>query len=58
MNVTKEVVARIKYKLEKEQRDLRHNCSRNKHNIKKLVEDQEVMKREIALLGEMIRDLG
>ena len=57
MNVKKEVVARIKEKLTKEQSKLKYECQKNKWAMKKLVTEQEVMKREIAALGQMIKDL-
>tara|TARA_R110002020_G_scaffold467655_2_gene691419 strand:+ start:8167 stop:8349 length:183 start_codon:yes stop_codon:yes gene_type:complete len=57
MNVKKSVVDRIKAKLEKEQQNLRYECDKNKYSIKKLVGEQELMKREISTLGQMIKDL-
>jgi hypothetical protein len=58
MNIKREVVDRIKDKLEKEQQKLRYKCDKNKQAIKNMVSEQEVMKREIAALGKMIKDLG
>ena len=58
MNVKKEVIHRIKDKLEKEQSKLKYECEKNKWAMKKLVDEQEIMKREIAALGIMIKDLN
>jgi len=57
MNVKKEVVNRIKDKLTKEQAKLKYECEKNKWAMKNLVDEQELMKREIATLGAMIKDL-
>jgi len=58
MNVKKEVVNRIRDKLTKEQDKPKYECQKNKWAMKKLVDEQELMKREIATLGAMIKDLN
>ncbi len=57
MNIKKAVVESIKNKLSEEQRKLRNRCETNKLLMKDIASNQEQMKREIAKLGQMIKDL-
>lgn len=58
MNVKKEVLARVKNKLENEQRDLKIKAERNAYTMNKLAEENAITKREIAKIGELIKSLG
>lgn len=58
MNVKKEVISRIKKKLENEQRDLKMKAERNAYHMKTLVQENTVTKREIAKIGELIKSLS
>lgn len=57
MNIKNEVVCRIRKKLEEEQRKLNMKAETNAYNINKLAEENTVIKREVAKLGELIKSL-
>ena len=57
MDLKKQVVENIKIKLVKDQNNLRHKCKGNAQKMKDLAWDNEVMKREIAKLGDLIKSL-
>jgi uncharacterized protein YeeX (DUF496 family) len=58
MNVKKEVIERIKSKLIDEMRDCDRKIYRNKYKFKELVEEQTILKREMAKLSEIIKSLS
>lgn len=58
MNVKKQVLENIKAKLVSQQNKLRYDCERNASKMKALAHDNEVMKRERAKLGELIKSLN
>lgn len=57
MNVKKQVIENIKAKLISQQNKLKYDCERNATKMKALANDNEVMKRERAKLGELIRSI-
>ena len=58
MNVKKQVVDNVTARLVKDQANLRYKCKTNARKMKDLGCENEVMKREIAKLGELIKSLG
>jgi hypothetical protein len=58
MNIKKEVIERLNVKLTAEQNKLKYECSKNAGELKRLAEENTIKKREIARIGELIRDLN
>ena len=58
MNIKKEVHVNVVKRLEKEQRLVRDALYLNKCEMKKLVEKQTIMKRELVVLHDLIKSLG
>jgi len=57
MSVKTKVIENIKERLVKDQQNLGYSCKRNSVEMQRLGKDNEVMKREIAKLGELIKGL-
>ena len=57
MNLKKQVVERIKKKLEDEQRKLKMKAETNAYQINNLAEENTVIKREVAKIGDLIKSL-
>ena len=58
MNLRKQVVENVKAKLVKNQTNLRYKCKDNAEAMKRLGYENEVMKREIAELGALIKSFS
>jgi hypothetical protein len=58
MNLRKEVIENVSKKLQLDQTKLRYKCKSNASRMKDLGRENEVLKREIAKLGELIKSLG
>lgn len=58
MNIKKSVWLNVRNKLTKEQDVLRVKLMMNKYTMKKLIKEQTTMKREIALMGKLIKSMG
>jgi len=57
MNVKKIVLDNIKSYFQKELRNIDHEIWKNKHEIKKLVEKQTILKRSRAKLDQLSREI-
>ena len=57
MNIKKAVHYPIQKKLEKEQNILKNKIGMNKYKMKRLVEEQTLMKRELAELQKLISEV-
>lgn len=58
MNVKKQVIENVADKLREQQNKLMFKCKKNARVMKLLAEENEVMKRERAVLGELLRSLN
>lgn len=56
-NVKKQAVEAVKKKLEREQENIRWKTTANKHEIKTLAGKQARLKRELAVIQDLIRGL-
>ena len=57
MNIKKQVIESIKAKLMSQQNKLKRDCELNAYKINQLAQENEIMKREQAKLGELIRSI-
>jgi hypothetical protein len=55
--MNKKVKESVKARLELDQQRIRSKISSNKYNMQKLVEEQTVLKRELAVYQDLIRSL-
>lgn len=58
MNIKKKVIDEITYKLRAEQSSLRYKIASNKRDFKKMVEQQQVNKRKLAAIEDLIRSIS
>ncbi len=57
MNIKSTAIANVKSKLISEQNKNKRKLNYNKHEMKKLVDEQTILKREIAEFGQLVREL-
>lgn len=57
MNIKSTVIANVKAKLIAEQTKNKRKLNHNKYEMKKLVDEQTILKREIAEFGQLMREL-
>lgn len=58
MNIKSTAIANVKAKLIVEQTKNKRKLDYNKYAMKKLVDEQTILKRELAEFGQLIRELG